>query len=89
MGSDPKGNKNERIYMTSLNLKIEDNLDRQLNAVCNKKGYAKDELVRSLIVNYLGKENPGLTAKLSRANFGSLMTLIETDGDDFAVPKTL
>lgn len=74
--------------MTSLNLKIEDNLDRQLNAVCDKKGYAKDELVRSLIVNYLSKENPSLTVQLSRANFGSLMTIIETDVDDMAPMKT-
>lgn len=74
--------------MTSLNLKIEDNLDRQLSAVCDKKGYAKDELVRGLIVNYLKKENPGLTAQLSRANFGSLMTLMETDVEDLVALKT-
>lgn len=65
--------------MTVLNLKLEDNLDRQLVRVCDKKGYVKEDLVRNLIVNYLGKEDPALSGKLSRANFGSLMTIIETD----------
>ena len=70
--------------MTPIQLNIEDNLDRQLNAVCDRKGYTKDGLVRNLIVNYLSKENSGLTVKLSRANFGSLMTIIESGPEEFA-----
>jgi hypothetical protein len=65
--------------MVSVNLKLEDNLAQQLSTVCDRKGYSQDELVRSLIVSYLKREDPALLTKLDKADFKSLHTLLNIE----------
>ena len=65
--------------MISVNVDLEQPLDRDLVAKCSEKGLSKDALIKNLIVNYLNKEASPLTDRLHQTNFSSLMGIINEE----------
>lgn len=69
--------------MISVNVDLEQPLDNDLVAMCSKKGFSKDALIKNLIVNYLNKEESApLINRLHQTNFSSLMGIIDDDNTD-------
>jgi hypothetical protein len=46
--------------MSVLTLKLEPELEKELETICHRKGYKKTDLVKTLIRNFLNKEGRGL-----------------------------
>lgn len=67
--------------MVSVNFQLEDNLDAELCVACDKKGVSKDGLIRSLVVNFLSKDDAALIKKLKKTNFSSLNSILESEDD--------
>lgn len=67
--------------MVSVNFQLEENLNSELNVVCDKRGLSKDGLMHSLIVNYLNKDNTALIKKLRKTNFSSLNSILNSEDD--------
>jgi hypothetical protein len=67
--------------MVSVNLQLEDHLEKQLNLLCDKRGLTKDGRIRSLVVNFLNKDDGLIIKKLKKTKFSSLNCILSAEDE--------
>ncbi|MBU0505653.1 MAG: ribbon-helix-helix protein, CopG family [bacterium] len=61
--------------MTAFTLRLDDSLAKKLDHICEKRGFSKNGLVKSLIRDFLNKETLPLKEKHSLASLVSVVNL--------------
>lgn len=66
--------------MTAFTLRFEDSLAKKLEKICLQKGYSKTGLIKSLVRDFLEKNDPAHPAKKTTQSLKNLVGIVRLGG---------